>query len=170
MNSLLNLALFVLAIALLCVAFLAVNIYVNKWSMTDLSRNLRALNEMALFEKRFANLAESVSESAQDSSESKTLWSNIFAKKEIPDFRYPTQELAIALDFSGANHTDFLTIKNLDSYKFFCLKEILKRNDIQFTYALNGKLATLEIALDSPKTRANLISDLKRYNISYTIN
>lgn len=170
MNSITNVLLFCVSIVLLVMAFVAVNVYVKKLSLEDLGdmlspSNIMAGIDLALVSKdsgaKSANLAESKSDS--------NLWSSIFAKKEIPHYRYPAPEMFIALDFSGKNRTDILQISNLDSYKFFCLKEILKSNNIQFTYKIQNQKATLEIVLDSAQKRANLLSELKRYNIAYRI-
>ncbi len=170
MNSITNVLLFCVSIVLLVMAFVAVNVYVKKLSLEDLGdmlspSNIMAGIDLALVSKdsdaKSANLAESKSDS--------NLWSSIFAKKEIPHYRYPAPEMFIALDFSGKNRTDILQISNLDSYKFFCLKEILKSNNIQFTYKIQNQKATLEIVLDSAQKRANLLNELKRYNIAYRI-
>lgn len=170
MNSITNVLLFCVSIVLLVMAFVAVNVYIKKLSLEDLGDMLTPSNIMSSFDSalalntkgaKSANLAESKSDS--------NLWSSIFAKKEIPHYRYPAPEMFIALDFSGKNRTDILQISNLDSYKFFCLKEILKSNNIQFTYKIQNQKATLEIVLDSAQKRANLLSELKRYNIAYRI-
>lgn len=170
MNSITNVLLFCVSIVLLVMAFVAVNVYVKKLSLEDLGDMLTPSNIMAGIDLAFdakdsgtksANLAKSKGDS--------NLWSSIFAKKEIPHYRYPAPEMFIALDFSGKNRTDILQISNLDSYKFFCLKEILKSNNIQFTYKIQNQKATLEIVLDSAQKRANLLSELKRYNIAYRI-
>ena len=167
MNSVTNALLFCVSIILLVMAFVAVNVYIKKLSLEDLGDMLSPSNIMSSFDLALdssasgANLPESKSDS--------NLWSSIFAKKEIPHYRYPAPEMFIALDFSGKGKTDILQISNLDSYKFFCLKEILKSNNIQFTYKIQNQKATLEIVLDSAQKRANLLSELKRYNIAYRI-
>lgn len=138
--------------------FIAVNVYVKRLSLDDLGAMLTPSNIIAKVQTK---------DSTKTNAES---WSSIFAKKDIPHYRYPVAEMAIFLDFSHKNHTDILHISNLDSYKFFCLKEILKSNNIQFTYKITKQKAELEIALDSAKKRQNLIADLKRYNIAYNIN
>ena len=167
MNSVTNALLFCVSIILLVMAFVAVNVYIKKLSLEDLGDMLSPSNIMSSFDLALdssasgANLPESKGDS--------NLWSSIFAKKEIPHYRYPAPEMFIALDFSGKGKTDILQISNLDSYKFFCLKEILKSNNIQFTYKIQNQKATLEIVLDSAQKRANLLSELKRYNIAYRI-
>lgn len=168
MNSLTNALLFCVSILLLAMAFVAVNVYIKKLSLEDLGDMLSPSAVISRFQDS-ANLPQdTANQSTQTKSES-NLWSSVFARKELPNYRYPAPEIFIALDFSGKNRTDILQISNLDSYKFFCLKEILKSNNIQFTYRIQNQKATLEIVLDSKQKRANLLSELKRYNIAYNI-
>ncbi len=168
MNSLTNALLFCVSILLLAMAFVAVNVYIKKLSLEDLGDMLSPSAVISRFQDS-ANLPQdTANQSTQTKSES-NLWSSVFARKELPNYRYPAPEIFIALDFSGKNRTDILQISNLDSYKFFCLKEILKSNNIQFTYRIQNQKATLEIVLDSKQKRANLLSELKRYNIAYSI-
>lgn len=166
MNSLTNALLFCVSILLLAMAFVAVNVYIKKLSLEDLG-DMLSPSAVISNVKDSANLPpKSANQSAQSQS---NLWSSVFARKELPNYRYPAPEIFIALDFSGKSRTDILKISNLDSYKFFCLKEILKSNNIQFTYRIQNQKATLEIVLDSKQQRANLLSELKRYNIAYSI-
>lgn len=168
MNSLTNALLFCVSILLLAMAFVAVNVYIKKLSLEDLGDMLSPSAVISRFQDS-ANLPpDTANQSTQTKSES-NLWSSVFARKELPNYRYPAPEIFIALDFSGKNRTDILQISNLDSYKFFCLREILKSNNIQFTYRIQNQKATLEIVLDSKQKRANLLSELKRYNIAYSI-
>ncbi len=168
MNSLTNALLFCVSILLLAMAFIAVNVYIKKLSLEDLGDMLSPSSVISKFQDSANQSADSTAKSTQAKSES-NLWSSVFARKELPNYRYPAPEIFIALDFSGKNRTDILRINNLDSYKFFCLKEILKSNNIQFTYRIQNQKATLEIVLDSKQKRANLLSELKRYNIAYQI-
>lgn len=168
MNSLTNALLFCVSILLLAMAFIAVNVYIKKLSLEDLGDMLSPSSVISKFQDSAKESADSTAKSTQAKSES-NLWSSVFARKELPNYRYPAPEIFIALDFSGKNRTDILRINNLDSYKFFCLKEILKSNNIQFTYRIQNQKATLEIVLDSKQKRANLLSELKRYNIAYQI-
>lgn len=163
MKSITNLLLFLASVALLAMCFVAVNVFVKRLSLDDLARIVRAESsaESSLDSANRTKIAESSPKIAES-------WSAIFAKKEVPHYRYPVPEMFLALDFSGNSHTDILQISNLDEYKFFCLKEILKSNNIQFTYKIVRQKATLEIALDSAK-RGKLLSDLARYNIHYNL-
>lgn len=163
MKSITNLLLFLASVVLLVMCFVAVNVFVKRLSLDDLSRIVRAeSNTKSNLDS--ANRTK-IAESSPNFAES---WSSIFAKKEVPHYRYPVPEMFLALDFSPKRYTDILQISNLDEYKFFCLKEILKSNNIKFTYKIVRQKATLEIALDSAN-REKLFSDLARYNIHYNL-
>ncbi|RDU64161.1 hypothetical protein [Helicobacter sp. MIT 14-3879] len=159
MNLLTNILLFFISILILLMAFVAVNVYVNKLTTKDLQSYL-----LSPFKE-----SVNIKKNKIDEVKKPTTWSSILASKEIPNFSYPSPEVFITLDFSNVNKTDILQIINLDSYKLFCLKEILKSNNIKFTYIQNSNVATLEVALINLKQRQNLISELKRYNIAYHI-
>lgn len=167
MKSITNLLLFLASVALLAMCFVAVNVFVKKLSLDDLSKIVRAESsaesntKSSLDSANRAKIAESSGKIAES-------WSAIFAKKEVPHYRYPVPEMFLALDFSPKSYTDILQISNLDEYKFFCLKEILKSNNIKFIYKIVRQKATLEIALDSAK-KGKLLSDLARYNIDYNL-
>ena len=182
MKSITNLLLFVASVALLAMCFVAVNVFVGRLSLDDLSTALESRVNIAKYgadsgiestskgaESRAdssANIAESTADSIARGA--KKSWSAIFSRKEVPHYRYPTPEMFLSLDFSGSRHTDILQISNLDAYKFFCLKEILKSNNIKFTYKIVRQNAMLEIALDSAK-KDRLLADLARYNIRYNL-
>ena len=212
MKSITNLLLFVASVALLAMCFVAVNVFVGRLSLDDLSNALESRANIAKYgadsgiesaskgadsraESRAdsradsraniagsradsgTNIAESRADSSANIAEStansiargaKKSWSAIFSRKEVPHYRYPTPEMFLSLDFSGSRHTDILQISNLDAYKFFCLKEILKSNNIKFTYKIVRQNAMLEIALDSAK-KDRLLADLARYNIRYNL-
>lgn len=158
MRSITNIFLFFVFVLLVGMSFLAVNVYIKKLTLKDLQGYIS--NPLA---------ALPIKQEEQDISKPST-WSSILASKEIPNFSYPSPEISISLDFSNHQKTDVLEISNLDSYKLFCLKEILKSNNIQFTYKQVSKKATLAVSLNNAKQRQNLLSELERYNIAYKIN
>lgn len=156
MNSVINILLFVIFITMLMVSFIAVNIYIGKLSMEDIRTSFT-----------YNSFIANINDKPKD--DSKSTWISSFASKDIPSFSYPISELSIVLDFSNTKKTDTLTISNLDSYKFFCLNEVLKSNNINFTYTKVADFVTLEVALDKDSLKDKLVSELKKYNISYNI-
>ena len=173
MNSALNILLFLFFVLILVAAFLGVNLYVNKLSNDDAeggvaigesAKNLLPTDLIASIKEPQNLIAKALSKSARSS-----VWVDNFAQKNINNFSYPSSELAIALDFSNAQKTDTLAISNLDSYKFFCLNEVLKANGIRFAYIKKADQITLEVALRDNLTRSNLTNELKKYGISYQI-
>ncbi|RAX54219.1 hypothetical protein CCY99_04195 [Helicobacter sp. 16-1353] len=155
MNSVINILLFFIFIIMLATLFIAVNMYIGKLSMEDIKTSFIGSDFIHIKNK--------------PKDDNKSTWISSLASKNIADFSYPISELAIILDFSNAKKTNILTIENLDSYKFFCLNEILKNNDIKFAYTKVADFVTLDVALNKEGLKETLINELKKYNISYHI-
>lgn len=153
MNSVINILLFFVFILMLATSFVAINIYINKTAHIshDVYRNIKNTD---------------IKESNEINPSS---WVQIFAKQELHNFSYPSSELFISLDFSDKKRTNTLKITNLDSYKFFCLNEILKSNNIKFAYQKIADSVILEVVLDGANLKNTLINELNKYNISYSI-
>lgn len=96
-------------------------------------------------------------------------WVQVLSKHELYNFSYPSSELFISLDFSDKRRTNTLKITNLDSYKFFCLNEVLKSNNIKFAYQRIADSVILEVILDNENLKHMLVGELNKYNISYSI-
>lgn len=153
MNAVLNITLFFVFVLILLASFFAINIYVNKSNMP----------EILVVDSKIP------SKDKESKIELPASWARAFAKKEMPDFAYPAQEYAIKLDFSPARVTNIIEISNLDSYKFFCLNEILKSNNIQFSYQKKGDFLNLRVSLLNASVRAKLENELRKYNIKFSI-
>lgn len=154
MNAVINILLCLVFLALLVASFILINIYIKKFSIND-RQIILSHNQTTKDDTKTSN--------------NKT-WISILSSKNITDFSYPSNELFITLDFSHTPKTHILTISNLDSYKFFCLNEILKNNNIQFAYQKKGNSLILKVALDNDNLKAKLIDELRQYHISYHIN
>ena len=155
MNSVINILLFVVFMAILITSFIAIDLYINK--AMQLPQNYQK-NTQAMQPK------VDIKEDTQNNS-----WIKIFSKQILNDFKYPSSELFIHLDFSNNKKTHTLKITNLDSYKFFCLNEILKSNNIKFAYQKTLDSVILEVVLNNINLKNTLISELNKYNISYNI-
>ncbi|RDU58474.1 hypothetical protein [Helicobacter sp. MIT 99-5507] len=155
MNSVINILLFVVFMAILITSFIAIDLYINK--AMQLPQNYQK-NTQAMQPK------VDIKEDTQNNS-----WIKIFSKQILNDFKYPSSELFIHLDFSNNKKTHTLKITNLDSYKFFCLNEILKSNNIKFAYQKTLDSVILEVVLNNTNLKNTLISELNKYNISYNI-
>lgn len=155
MNSVINILLFVVFMAILITSFIAIDLYINK--AMQLPQNYQN-NTQAMQPK------VDIKEDTQNNS-----WIKIFSKQILNDFKYPSSELFIHLDFSNNKKTHTLKITNLDSYKFFCLNEILKSNNIKFAYQKTLDSVILEVVLNNTNLKNTLISELNKYNISYNI-
>ncbi|MDE6886444.1 MAG: hypothetical protein K2P17_05355 [Helicobacteraceae bacterium] len=161
MNSVLNIVLFFVFILILLVVLFGINVYVNKINIKD----IQSYFTLNISESKTSNMLKVENIAIKSPS-----WANLFTSTNIPTYSYPSSELFIELDFSNQKKTNILQIKNLDSYKFFCLNEILKSNNIKFAYKKTSDFITLEVALDSEGLRKKLVGELQKYNIAYSIN
>lgn len=88
-------------------------------------------------------------------------------------FQYPVNLLNINIDVKAKNELkkDYtkVFVKDLDDYKFFCLNEILRQKDIEFSYYKNNNTLDLLIFMPDETQRNELLNDFKYYQISYTI-
>lgn len=153
MNSVINILLFFVFISMLVASFVAINLYIDKYSFVPYSNNM-------------AQKPQNIKTSNEINNDS---WIQVFSKRELYNFSYPSSELFISLDFSNKKRTNTLKITNLDPYKFFCLNEVLKSNNIKFAYQKISDSVILEVVLDKVDLKNTLINELNKYNISYTI-
>ncbi|WP_162982266.1 MULTISPECIES: hypothetical protein [Helicobacter] len=89
---------------------------------------------------------------------------------EFKDFDYPILERQITLEFREHKQAQKLFVRNLDSYKFFCLHEILKEKRIDFATDKKGRTTTLIIYLPNSPLRQAFLDDLRYYQIPYQLN
>ncbi|WP_163564987.1 hypothetical protein [Helicobacter suis] len=83
------------------------------------------------------------------------------------DFSYPVVERKLAVEFLDNVPRRKLLVRNLDTYKLFCLHEILKVKHIDFATDEKDKKITLIIYL--PNTAKQFLDDLKYYQIPYEL-
>lgn len=89
------------------------------------------------------------------------------------DFAYPATEASFSIDFlkpkqehQGENR---FVIKNLDDYMFFCLKEILETDKIDFATSQTGSQIDVILYLSASQTKHTLRM-LDYYGIKYNKN
>ncbi|GMB95906.1 hypothetical protein [Helicobacter sp. NHP22-001] len=82
-------------------------------------------------------------------------------------FLYPSLEKKVDIEFLESTPTRKILVKNLDSYKLFCLREILKTEHIDF--ALDKKKARTTLIIYLPNATTQFLKDLKYYQIPYQL-
>lgn len=155
MNSILNILLFITAILIIILILIGANIYLDKIKFVD---QIPYTNNTINIKNNKINIKE-------DSSNN---WLSILTKKEIKSFSYPSLEMSATFNLSNAIKTNILSIINLDAYKLFCLQEILKNNNIQYSYTQTNNNANIELIL-TKNIKQKFLTELESYNIQYQI-
>jgi hypothetical protein len=104
--------------------------------------------------------------------EPQSMWLNHFSKSEQNGYFYPVNEIYINLDLNeqaGLIKTYQLDAPISDSYKLFCLQEVLKQYNVRYFLNKNQEDAKLLIYLDDKSKLDLLVKALKTYDISANI-
>lgn len=96
-------------------------------------------------------------------------WLYKLSSNDVENFAYPTPELSLSFALDGKQSINVIRMKDIDQYSFFCISEVLKNNKIDFAYKKDSKDITLEVVLDNKNKKKQLMNELDKYNISYTI-
>jgi hypothetical protein len=99
-------------------------------------------------------------------------WIQRFAHANKSDFSYPASELKIKLDLITQLQEEKLyrvVISHIDSYKFFCLNQILKSNNIKFSYYKTRGFVKLVITTKNKPYMLHVLKQLKEYGIEYRV-
>lgn len=119
---------------------------------------------------------ELVKQNQQDSNKSIKAfddgWVDKFAKANKAEYTYPATELQIKLDLISKMSDEKLyrvVIDQIDSYKFFCLNQVLKSNNIKFSYYKTKGFVKLVITTDDKKYMLGVLEQLKDYGITYKV-
>lgn len=153
MNTYLNIGLFIISILLLLVFFVGGSLVLGKLTFNDIKSYVSNTNDVNYAVSR---------ESSGDN------WISMLAKKKPLDYSYPNVVFSISFDFNVASNNMVLNIENIDSYKLFCLNEVLKKYNIPYSSRQNLNSVTLSILLNK-NNQKNFLNELENYNISYTI-
>ncbi|BEG56850.1 Periplasmic protein [Helicobacter sp. NHP21005] len=88
-------------------------------------------------------------------------------EQEAPPYLYPSLQKKVGIEFFDSTPTRKILVKNLDSYKLFCLREILKTEHIDF--ALDKKKTGTTLIIYLPHATQQFLEDLKYYQIPYKL-
>ena len=104
--------------------------------------------------------------------ELQSMWLAHFSKSEQNGYFYPVNEIYINLDLNektGLTKTYQLDAPISDSYKLFCLQEVLKQYNVRYFLNKNQEDAKLLLYLDDKSKLDLLVKALKTYDISANI-
>lgn len=101
-------------------------------------------------------------------------WLTFLSDQEESSYTYPATELSVRFDFANKDNLkqsfpSAISIDNLDEYKFACVKQVLRQNDIESAYYKSGNVLKLVVFLSDEAMYEKLIADLKYYRLSYAV-
>jgi hypothetical protein len=99
-------------------------------------------------------------------------WMDKFAKIKNDNFKYPVNEISIKLNPMFEIDKKFLykiTADNINEYKFFCINQILLKNNIKFSFFKRGSSINLMIFIKNKKILDDILIDIERYEIDFII-
>lgn len=142
-------------LGLLLVIFFALTTYVFLAYYYSAPKNIQVEHQLVLSQKKSIEKEES------------WLFSLLKSQK---NYTYPATEIKVNVDFKSLaerSESTKLVIKDLDDYKFFCLNEVLKEENVEYAYEQAGNLANIIIYLPEGLKRKQIIQDLRHYEIEY---
>lgn len=91
---------------------------------------------------------------------------------ELP-YAYPATELSVRFDFADVDSKrgmpSSISINDLDEYKFACVKQVLRQNNIESAYYKSGDNLKLMVFLTDEAMYEKLLTDLKYYRLSFSV-
>lgn len=96
-------------------------------------------------------------------------WFYAMAKKQNNSYAYPTSEMVLKYDFNKGVEPLRIFVGDLSEYRFYCINQVLLKNNIEYAYYKTDKVIQLIIFLNDKKSQEKILSDFDYYNISYTL-
>lgn len=100
-------------------------------------------------------------------------WLNSLADHDELPYAYPATELSVRFDFADKDSErgmpSSISINDLDEYKFACVKQVLRQNNIESAYYKSGDSLRLMVFLTDEAMYEKLLADLKYYRLSFSV-
>ncbi|CAM3323909.1 hypothetical protein [Helicobacter labetoulli] len=100
-------------------------------------------------------------------------WLNSLADRDELPYAYPATELSVRFDFADKDSKrgmpSSISINDLDEYKFACVKQVLRQNNIESAYYKSGDSLRLMVFLTDEAMYEKLLADLKYYRLSFSV-
>ena len=98
---------------------------------------------------------------------------NSYEVAKTTDYQFPANVLDIDIEVKRAEDLRVdptrVLVKDLDDYKFFCLSEILRQRQVDFSYFKNQQSLDLLLFVPNEASRNELLKDFDYYEISYEV-
>ncbi len=126
--------------------------------------------ESDTLEKPAPNTHTDAFEKTSKADANKISWLKKLAKKEKPDFSYPVTEMEMALPLlkqsSAKKRQDAYTIRHLDAYKAFCLRQILDSEGCRYVLLRKRSDGILILHETDQKRLRKIMEKLREFEIS----
>lgn len=96
-------------------------------------------------------------------------WFYAMAKNQNKSYAYPTSEMVLKYDFNKGVEPLRIFVGDLSEYRFYCINQVLLKNNIEYAYYKTDKVIQLIIFLNDKESQAKILSDFDYYNISYSL-
>lgn len=96
-------------------------------------------------------------------------WFYAMAKKQNKTYAYPTSEMVLKYDFNKGVEPLRIFVGDLSEYRFYCINQVLLKNNIEYAYYKTDKVIQLIIFLNDKESQAKILSDFDYYKINYTL-
>ena len=96
-------------------------------------------------------------------------WFYAMAKAKNNTYTYPTSEMMMKYDFNKGVEPLRIFVGDLSEYRFYCINQVLLKNNIEYAYYKTDKVIQLIIFLNDKESQTKILSDFDYYNIAYTL-
>ncbi len=111
---------------------------------------------------------EPLKKRGKDEVKTSRFWLEKLAMRRRPAYSYAVSEMEIVLPLKKKPPHDNiyrLTLKDLDDYKIFCIKQLLERMHIRYAFYRKKREGVLAIRNSDKKTIQKIVSVAKTYDV-----
>lgn len=112
---------------------------------------------------------EQEKKNSQTKSKTQEEWFYAMARKQYKTYAYPTSEMVLKYDFDRGIEPLRIFVGDLSEYRFYCINQVLLKNNIEYAYYKTDKVIQLIIFLNDKKSQSKILADFDYYNIAYTL-
>lgn len=96
-------------------------------------------------------------------------WFYKMGKQQNENYAYPTNEMILKYDFNKGVEPLRVFVDDLNEYRFYCINQVLIKNNIEYAYYKTDKAIQLIVFLNNKDTQKKILDDFNYYKISYTV-
>lgn len=115
------------------------------------------------------NLPPSQNKTTSQKQKTQEEWFYSMAKNKKEDFSYPASEMMLKYNFNHGIEPLRVFVDDLSEYRFYCINQILIKNNIEYAYYKTDHVIQLVIFLNNKESQKKILSDFDYYKIKYTL-